>query len=99
MPESFSAFWRMVSLTAANTSRMFDVSVAWVRLAGLAIGRLGAKSNCLLRIQVQVGAVDLIESPQQVLGSAIYIVATGVIWKVVAEGRSCQLGLEQIDLV
>jgi hypothetical protein len=32
MPESFKAFCRMVSLTAANTSRIFDVSVACVRL-------------------------------------------------------------------
>jgi hypothetical protein len=33
MPESLSAFCSIVSLTAANTSRMFDVSVACVRLA------------------------------------------------------------------
>lgn len=99
MPESFSAFWRMVSLTAANTSRMLDVSVACVRLTVLAIGRRGTKGSCVLGIQVQVCTVDLIESPQQVLGSAIYVVATGIIWKVVAEGRSRQLGLEQIDLV
>lgn len=32
MPESASALWRMVSLTAAKTRRMFDVSVACVRL-------------------------------------------------------------------
>ena len=32
MPESLRAFWRMVSLTAAKTSRIFDVSVACVRL-------------------------------------------------------------------
>lgn len=32
MPESLSAFWRMVSLTAANTSRILEVSVACVRL-------------------------------------------------------------------
>lgn len=32
MPESFSAFCKIVSLTAANTSRMFVVSVACVRL-------------------------------------------------------------------
>ena len=32
MPESLRALFRIVSLTAANTSRMFDVSVAWVRL-------------------------------------------------------------------
>lgn len=34
MPESFRAFCRIVSLTAANTSRMFVVSVACVRLHG-----------------------------------------------------------------
>jgi len=32
MPESLRAFWRMVSLTAAKTRRMLEVSVAWVRL-------------------------------------------------------------------
>lgn len=32
MPESFKAFCRMVSFTAANTNRMFVVSVACVRL-------------------------------------------------------------------
>jgi hypothetical protein len=32
IPESLRAFWRMVSFTAAKTSRMFDVSVACVRL-------------------------------------------------------------------
>lgn len=32
IPESFKAFCKMVSLTAAKTSRMFEVSVACVRL-------------------------------------------------------------------
>jgi hypothetical protein len=32
MPESFSAFCSIVSLTAAKTRRMFEVSVACVRL-------------------------------------------------------------------
>ena len=32
MPESFSAFCSIVSFTAANTSLIFDVSVACVRL-------------------------------------------------------------------
>ena len=32
IPESFSAFCRIVSFTAANTNRIFDVSVACVRL-------------------------------------------------------------------
>lgn len=33
MPESFSAFCNMVSFTAAKTSRMFEVSVACVKLS------------------------------------------------------------------
>ncbi len=36
IPESLSAFWRIVSFTAAKTSRMFEVSVACVRLQMLA---------------------------------------------------------------
>lgn len=32
MPESLSAFCNIVSFTAANTSRIFEVSVACVRL-------------------------------------------------------------------
>lgn len=32
MPESANALWRMVSLTAAKTRRIFEVSVACVRL-------------------------------------------------------------------
>lgn len=32
IPDSASALWRIVSLTAANTSRMLEVSVACVRL-------------------------------------------------------------------
>lgn len=44
-------------------------------------------------------AVDLVESPKQILGCAVYIIAARVIWKVVAERRSRELRLEQIDLV
>jgi hypothetical protein len=36
MPESLSAFCSIVSFTAAKTRRMFDVSVACVRLTVLA---------------------------------------------------------------
>jgi hypothetical protein len=41
MPESFNAFCSIVSLTAAKTSRMFDVSVACVRLCGSVKGARG----------------------------------------------------------
>jgi hypothetical protein len=37
MPESFSAFCSIVSFTAAKTRRMFDVSVACVRLIVLVL--------------------------------------------------------------
>jgi len=45
MPESARALCRMVSLTAAKTRRMLDVSVAWVRLDGvsLSVARCFAK--------------------------------------------------------
>jgi hypothetical protein len=66
MPESFKAFCNMVSLTAAKTSRMFDVSVACVRLAILAMREL-CMMLCvcvLLWVQVKVCTVDLIKPPQ-----------------------------------
>jgi hypothetical protein len=40
MPESFNAFCKMVSLTAAKTSRIFDVSVACVRLGQSVTSRI-----------------------------------------------------------
>jgi hypothetical protein len=40
----------------------------------------------LLRVEVQMCAVDLIESPQKVLGGAIDVVASRVIWEIIAEG-------------
>ena len=43
IPESLSAFWRIVSLTAAKTRRMFDVSVACVKLFELV--RKGSEKN------------------------------------------------------
>lgn len=64
MPESLRAFCRMVSLTAANTNRMFVVSVAWVRLQGSAVELKRMKVVNLLRIKVKVCAVHLIETPE-----------------------------------
>lgn len=54
----------MVSLTAANTNRMFVVSVAWVRLQGSAVELKRMKVVNLLRIKVKVCAVHLIETPE-----------------------------------
>lgn len=57
------------------------------------------RGSFLLRVQVQVCSVDLVEPPQQVLGGAIDIIPTRVIWKVIAKWRSRKLRFEQIDLV
>jgi hypothetical protein len=99
IPESLRAFCRIVSLTAANTRRIFDVSVACVKLQWLE-GRLTNKEDrVLLRIEVQVCSIDLIESPQQVLCCSIDIVSARIIREVVSQWRSSELLLEQIDFV
>jgi hypothetical protein len=43
----------------------------------------------ILRIQVEMCAIDLVESPEQVLGGAVDIVAARVVGEVVAQRRSC----------
>lgn len=53
----------------------------------------------LLRIQVQMCSVDLIEAPEQVLCSLVDIISTRIIGEIVAQGRSGQLLLENIDLI
>lgn len=45
IPESFKAFCRIVSLTAAKTKRIFEVSVAWVRLKGKKISQKTVRGN------------------------------------------------------
>lgn len=77
MPESLRALLRIVSLTAANTKRMFDVSVACVKLGSICQQLITWESApiCLLRIQVQVRPVHLVEPPEQVLGRLVDIVA------------------------
>lgn len=78
MPESLRALLRIVSLTAANTKRMFDVSVACVKLGSICQQLItwGNTSICLLRIQVEVRSIYLIEPPEQILGRLVDIVAS-----------------------
>ena len=45
MPESARALWRIVSFTAAKTRRMFDVSVACVRLGNRIISVITSKMH------------------------------------------------------
>lgn len=46
-----------------------------------------------------MSAVDLIKSPQKVLGRSIRIVTPRIIGKVASQRRSSKLGLEEIDFV
>lgn len=47
IPESRNAFCRIVSLTAANTSRTLPVSVACVKLASWSVRRAWEEANSL----------------------------------------------------
>jgi hypothetical protein len=100
MPESFRAFWRMVSLTAAKTSRIFDVSVACVRLKEVSESALEMiRRKDSLRVEVQMCSVHLIKAPQQILRRSIDVVATGIVGKVVGQGRLLELRPEQVHFV
>jgi hypothetical protein len=46
-----------------------------------------------------MGSVDLVETPQQVLGSAIDVVPARVVWEIVAQWRTTKLFLKKVDLV
>lgn len=52
IPESFNAFCKMVSLTAAKTNRILVVSVAWVRL----------QANKIIRSLFDMGRNDISEN-------------------------------------
>lgn len=85
MPDSFSAFCNIVSLTAANTRRMLEVSVACVRLQNTSANQLNRnrKQRSLLRIKVKVGTVDLVKPPKKIFGGSSHIITTRVIGEVI----------------
>lgn len=84
IPESFSAFCRIVSLTAANTRRMLEVSVACVRLRNVsAVADKPRFALYSLRVEIEMRPVHLVESPEQVFRGAVNVVAAGVIREVV----------------
>lgn len=65
IPESLRALLSIVSLTAANTSRMLEVSVACVKLKNaLASFTHSDFRGHSLGIEIQVCTVDLVEPPQ-----------------------------------
>ena len=53
----------------------------------------------LLRIEVQVCAIDLIKPPEEIFGSSVGIVASRIVGEVAAEWRPSELRFEQIDFV
>lgn len=55
---------------------MLEVSVAWVRLEWISRLRECMTDKGLLRVKVQMGPIDLIEAPQQILGGSVDIVAS-----------------------
>jgi hypothetical protein len=85
MPESFSAFCNIVSFTAAKTRRIFDVSVACVRLQLLAKKVAPWGSIDILWVEVEMRSIHLVKSPEQIFGGAIHIVASGIVRKVVSK--------------
>jgi len=87
IPESFKAFCRMVSFTAAKTSRIFVVSVACVRLRAQSANDSSCKkTNAIsLRVEVELSSVDLVEPPEQVFGRSVHVVAARIVWKIVPE--------------
>ena len=99
MPESFNAFCRIVSFTAANTNRMFPVSVACVRLEDderldwlVTCGRdLKIKEDVWyrysLRINTQPSTICLHKSPQDVLCRFVDVRTASVFGKVALEGN------------
>ncbi len=52
-----------------------------------------------LWVEVELCSVHLVESPEQILGCPVDIVATRVIREVVSQWRPTQLLFEEIDLV
>jgi len=53
----------------------------------------------LLRVEIEMCAIDLVESPEQVFGCAVDVVTARVVREVVHQRRLAQLLSEQVDFV
>ena len=53
----------------------------------------------LLRVEIKMCSVHLIEPPQEIFGRPVNIITTGVVREVVPERRPAELSLEEIHLV
>lgn len=63
------------------------------------LGGLGGGMERLLRIKVEVGPIDLIETPQQIFRRSIDIIASRVVGKIIPQRRSTQFLFEEIHFV
>ncbi len=80
--------------------------MAWVRLkkerqmsSNSCLEVCNGNNENLLWEEWQVRTINLVEPPEQILGSAVDVVSARVVWKVVGERRTTELLLEKIDLV
>jgi len=80
---------------------MLEVSVAWVRLQIMSVQRSNDPwaMTVLLRVEIKMCSVHLVEPPQEIFGRSVDIVTSGIVWKVIPKRRPTELLLEQIDLV
>ena len=81
IPDAFKAFCIIVSFTAANTSRIFVVSVACVRLPRHQIrSRAGlGNEDRVLWVNIEPSSICLHELEQDKLGSFIHVRSTNVL--------------------
>lgn len=58
-----------------------------------------SKGEHVLRIQIQMRSINLIESPQEILCRAVDVVASRIVRKVLLQRRLRQLRSEEVDFV
>lgn len=61
--------------------------------------RLPREIEHLLWVEVQVGTIDLVETPENVLDGSLRVVAAGIVGKIMAERRAREFLSEEIDFV
>ena len=92
IPEAFKAFCIIVSFTAANTSRIFVVSVACVRLHDTKLDHEAGsreRGERLLWVNVEPGSIRLHELQQDELGSFVHVRPANVLRAVTFQWDLC----------
>lgn len=55
--------------------------------------------NVLLRVEIKMCSVHLVEPPQEIFGRSVDIVTSGIVWEIICKRRPTELLLEQIHLI